>query len=119
MRNERGCSLIEVLIASTILAIGVVSLAQLFTVAVASNLGATHRTHAVMLAAQKLEELRSLDFGAELRDGTADHVGEYTRRWSVTPLPANPDATLIVDVLVTWNESIVASLATMKAKRAQ
>ena len=115
--GEHGCSLIEALIATTILAIGVASLAQLFTLAVGSNISATHRTRAVMLAAQKLEELRALDWGTG--PGGADAVGEYTRRWSVDPLPGNPGNAVVIDVVVTWNQSQVGHLATIKSRRAQ
>ena len=118
MSNQRGFSLIEVLMATTILAIGVVSLAQLFTLAVGSNLAATHRTRAAMLAAQKIEELRALDWGAALESGGTDGVGEYSRRWSVGPLPGNPDNAAVIDVVVTWNRSQVGHLATIRSRRA-
>lgn len=121
MRNHReqsGCSLIEVLVATTLLAIGVASLTQLFILAIGSNLASTHRTRAAMLAAQKLEELRSVGWGAELRGG-ADGVGEYARHWSVDPLPGNPDMAVIIDVVVSWNRSPVGHLATIKSRRAR
>lgn len=116
--GQRGCSLIEVLIATTLLAIGVASLTQLFMLAIGSNLASTHRTRAAMLAAQKIEELRSVGWGSELRSG-ADGVGEYTRHWSVDPLPGNPDMAVIVDVVVRWNRSRVGHLATIRSRRAQ
>lgn len=116
--GERGCSLIEALIATTILATGVASLAQLFTLAIGSNLSATHRTHAAMLAAQKIEELRGLEWAASLETAGADRVGEYTRRWSVDPLPGSPDSAVIIDVVVSWNQSRMGHLATIKARRA-
>ena len=106
------------LIATTILAIGVASLAQLFTLAIGSNLASTHRTRAAMLAAQKLEELRALDWGSGLHRG-ADAVGQYTRRWSADPLPEHPDTALVIDVVVTWNQSQVGHLATIKSRRAR
>lgn len=115
--DERGCSLIEALIATTILAIGVASLAQLFTLAVGSNISATHRTHAAMLAAQKIEELRALDWGAVVQSGSADAIGEYTRRWRVDPLPANPDNAVTIDVVVAWNRSEVGHLVTIRSRR--
>ena len=106
------------LVATTILAIGVASLTQLLTLAIGSNLASTHRTRAAMLAAQKLEELRSVGWGPELQGG-ADGIGEYTRQWSVDPLPGNPDMAVIVDVVVSWNQSRVGHLATIKSRRAQ
>ena len=104
--------------ATTILAIGVASLTQLFMLATGSNLASTHRTRAAMLAAQKLEELRAAGWGSELESG-ADGVGEYTRHWSVDPLPGNPDMAVIIDVVVSWNRSQVGHLATIKSRRAQ
>ena len=106
------------LVATTLLAIGVASLTQLVMLAIGSNLASTHRTRAAMLAAQKLEELRSVGWESELQSG-ADGVGEYTRRWSVDPLPGNPDMAVIIDVVVSWNRSQVGHLATIKSRRAQ
>lgn len=100
------------------LAVGVASLAQLFTLAVGSNIAATHRTHAAMLAAQKLEELRALEWDAAFQSGGADGVGEYMRRWSIDPLPGNPDTAVVIDVVVTWNQLQVGHLATIKSRRA-
>lgn len=116
--GERGCSLIEALIATTILAVGVASLAQLFTLAIGSNLSATHRTRAALLAAQKLEELRALEWNAALQAAGADGRGEYTRRWSVEPLPGRSDTAVVIDVVVIWNRSQVGHLATIKSRRA-
>jgi Tfp pilus assembly protein PilV len=114
---ERGCSLIEALIATTILAMGVASLAQLFTLAVGSNIAATHRTRAAMLAAQKVEELRSLGWEAVVQSAGADAIDAYTRRWRVDRLPANPDNAVTIDVAVTWNQSEVGHLATIRSRR--
>ena len=115
--GEQGCSLIEALIATTILAVGVASLAQLFTLAVASNISATHQTHATILAAQKLEELRALGWEAMVQSASADAIDEYTRRWRVDPLPANRDNAVIIDVVVAWNRSEVGHLTTIRSRR--
>ena len=153
--SASGFSLIEVLIATLILAIALVSLAQLFAMSTRSNLGARNTTHTAVLAPQKLEELRSLtwgfdtqglpisdtttntavspetpaggtglspspagslgdntdgyvdyvdQFGGKLGGGTAPPAGTvYVRRWSVEPLPNNPNNTLILQVLVFRN----------------
>jgi prepilin-type N-terminal cleavage/methylation domain-containing protein len=115
-RGNHGCSLIEVLIATTILAVGVASLAQLFTLAIASNLDAGRRTRAVMLASQKVEEIRSLDWDVTLQRG-GDRVGEFTRQWSVEPLSGNPENAALVDVVVMWNQSPVGRLVTVRSRR--
>ena len=153
--GESGFSLIEVLIATLILAIALVSLAQLFALSTKSNMGARNTTYTAVLAQQKLEELRSLTWGFDTLglpisdtttntavspetpaggtglapspsgslganiDGYVDYVGQfgnklggggappagtvYVRRWSVEPLPSNPNNTLILQVLVFRN----------------
>ena len=56
-RQERGLTLIEVLIAATVLALALLSLAPMFTSAVRSNASAMQLTSANTLAREKLEEL--------------------------------------------------------------
>lgn len=56
-RRERGLTLIEVLVAATILAIALLGLAPMFTGAVRSNASANQLTNANTLAREKLEEL--------------------------------------------------------------
>lgn len=56
-RTERGLTLIEVLLAATILALALLALAPMFTNAVRSNASAMQLTSANTLAREKLEEL--------------------------------------------------------------
>lgn len=150
-RND-GFSLLEVMVATAMLATALVSLAQLFALSTRSNIGSRNTTYAAVLAQQKLEELRSLAWGfdqvglpisdittdttvtpeqpiggtglspsgATLQANTPGYVDYidsfgnklgsggappnnaiYTRRWSIEPLPTNPNNTLILQVLVT------------------
>ena len=153
--SAAGFSLIEVLVATMLLALALVSLAQLFALSTRSNIGARDTTFTAVLAQQKLEELRALTwgydtlglplsdistntavspetatggtglapsppgslgtntngyvdyvdrFGAKLGGGTSPPSNTvYVRRWSVEPLPANPNNTLILQVLVFRN----------------
>jgi type II secretory pathway pseudopilin PulG len=153
--GEAGTTLVEVLVATMLLATGVLTMAQLFMASTATNLNARNDTFATVLAEQKMEQLRSLTWGFDqnglpvsdfasdttvepLSDsggtglqpspasslqtnttGYVDHVGStgqivgngqappatavYTRRWSIEPLPTNPNNTLIIQVLVTPN----------------
>lgn len=56
-RRERGLTLIEVLVAATILALALLGLAPMFTGAVRTNASANQLTNANTLAREKLEEL--------------------------------------------------------------
>ncbi len=58
-----GFSLIEVTVASGILAGALVTLAQLFATSVATNRAAQASTYTAILAAQKMEQLRALSWG--------------------------------------------------------
>ena len=151
--KESGFSLVEVMVATGLLATAIVTLAQLFALSTQTNVASRSTTYASVLAEQKIEELRALAWGfdtqglalsdtttnttvspqtptggkglspsssASLQENTpgfVDYVdaygnklgtGEnppdnaiYIRRWSITPLPTNPNNTLVIQVLVT------------------
>jgi type II secretory pathway pseudopilin PulG len=148
--NERGFSLIEVMLATLVLVTGVIGTAQMFVIAIRSNMAAQRGTYTATLAQEKMEQLRSLAWGFDpvglpisdyttdvsvdppVNNGTGlspspgnalsanvngyvdyiDRYGRslggganmptatvYVRRWSVEPLPSNPNNTLILQVL--------------------
>lgn len=149
--GEGGFSLLEVLVASTIMAVALTTLAQLFVVSTNANHGAKATTYAAVLAEQKMEQLRGLAWGFDnlglpitdistniakvpeepaggtglapggsvaqnvigycdyldmygnaLGTGITPPAGTvYIRRWSIEPLPTNPNNTLVLQVLVT------------------
>jgi Tfp pilus assembly protein PilV len=96
---NRGFALLEALVASTLLVVGVLSLAQIFTLAARADITAHRLTMASLLAAQKVEELRSLPWSVSAEG--VDRVQEFTRRWSVTPLGIDPSSTAVIRVSVT------------------
>ena len=150
---DRGFSILEVLMATTILTVGLAALAQLFAISTRANFSAKATTTAAILAQQKMEQLRGLTWGFDtlglplsdytsdttvlpeaptggkglspsptdvlksnqdgycdfldrygypLGGGTAPPAGTvYIRRWSVEPLPTNPNNTIVLQVLVT------------------
>jgi type II secretory pathway pseudopilin PulG len=152
-RAEAGFSIIEVMVATSLLASALVALAQLFAIATATNQAARNSTLTMVLAEQKIEQLRALQYtfdnaGLPIQDtetdlavyppaatggkGLAphtdntlqantdgyvdylDHWGRtlgggtvipgntaFIRRWSVEPLPTNPNNVVILQVLVT------------------
>ena len=152
-KSEAGFSIVEVLVATGLLASALVALAQLFAIATTANAAARNSTITMMLAEQKIEQLRALQYtfdraalpvqdiqtdlavyppaatgGKGLSPHTEntlqantdgyvdylDHYGRtlgggtvvpdntaYIRRWSVEPLPTNPNNVIILQVLVT------------------
>jgi Tfp pilus assembly protein PilV len=109
-----GFSLVEVLIATGLLATVIASLAQLFAVATRANLDAGDTTWATVLAAQKIEELRAEPFPGPFVDQSVDYLDSggnrlddpgsmrpaYTRRWWIEPLSSAPDNTIAITVSV-------------------
>jgi Tfp pilus assembly protein PilV len=109
--SERGCSLVEVLVALGIVAGGVAAVAQLMALGAAVNRVARQTTSAVVLAQQKMEELgpaaaTGVDPSppgtlAQNIDGYSDTVaGVFTRRWSIDPMPGNADGAIVLQVAV-------------------
>ena len=149
--DASGFSLLETLIATFLLAGGVLASAQMFLLATRSNSSSMQTTYTATLAQEKMEQLRSLAWGFDnlglpVQDyttnigvdppvdngvgltpspdnalsanvqGYVDFIGRYgeslgggpqvpegtvyVRRWSVEPLPTNPNNTLILQVLV-------------------
>lgn len=158
--KEAGFSLVETLIATGLMVTAVVALAQLFAISTQANAAGRNSTYAAILAEQKMEQLRGLNWGFDLIglplsdvtsntaafealgncaavttgagvgltpspagsltanvDGYVDYVDvdgcglgggtdpppqtAFIRRWSIEPLPTNPNNTLILQVLVT------------------
>jgi Tfp pilus assembly protein PilV len=96
-RND-GFSLIEAILAGSLLAVGILALVQLLAVAAQGAAVAERVTAAAILAAQKIEELRSAPCCVAAEG--ADRIGEYTRAWSVRPLPADPAEAVVIQVSV-------------------
>ena len=97
MRVSRGFSLLEVLVATTIMLVGVAGLAQSFVLASRANRAAHTTTVAVLLAQQKMEQLRALTWrfdaaGAAVGDATTDLTvvpEAATGGTGLTPSPAD------------------------------
>lgn len=121
MRTEKGFSLIEVLIASTVFAIGLLALVGAQLVSIRSNQGNYNFTAATNLVEQQLEELRAGGSPALVNgaDGPLDAFGytleEYpdppdenkflfNRTWTCNPGNPPLDTPCMVEVQVTWVE---------------
>jgi type II secretory pathway pseudopilin PulG len=81
-RGDAGFSLVETIVATAILATSLVALAQLFAISVKTNAGARNTTFAIVLAQQKIEQLRALTWGF---DTLGLPITDTTTNTSVSP----------------------------------
>lgn len=108
--NEKGFTLIEVMIAITILAIGLLAVAATPIMVMSGNSRAQRITEASFGAMDRLEQLMVLDNSAtELTAGnhsaTVTQGGvTYTVSWVVTNLDTSRKQ---VDVTVQWSEGLL------------
>ncbi len=104
-QNNRGFSLIEVMVALGIFSIGILAVASMQISAAQGNLSARMRTEAVTLASERLEILNSKGYNHnDLSPGThTDSTNDvYLLEWTVTE-----DTTLktkTIALTVTWND---------------
>jgi prepilin-type N-terminal cleavage/methylation domain-containing protein len=133
MRRDSGFTLVEVLVATTMVAVAVGGLGYMWSAAAGVNRSAKRSTYAALLAAEKMEELRALPLDdpalaasppEALRtdaEGYYDAPLEgYRRRWLVAPLPSYPLDARVLHVLV-WSagDPGEASLVTIKTRKVE
>jgi type II secretory pathway pseudopilin PulG len=108
---DRGSTLVEVLVATTCLVGALAYAAQVYGVAGEAGRRARRITSATVLAQAKLEELVSTSNDALVVDspaaaldtdipGSFDVVDGFVRRWALAALPSQPDAAVVIQVLV-------------------
>ena len=105
--NERGFTLIEVLIAFVLLTVALVSMAELMAITLRMQQLGRNQTAAARMAQDKIDELMTQNFttsaqvsiGGSLTADVANHfdvptlngvVQPYRRRWTVAAGPADP-----------------------------
>ncbi len=86
-RNERGFTLIEVLVATVILVIGLIGVAGLLTSVMQANRGAMNRTRAQQILVEKVAQFHSTAYANLASGSDQDTVGGvvFTRQWTVNP----------------------------------
>jgi prepilin-type N-terminal cleavage/methylation domain-containing protein len=107
-KMNRGFTLIEVMIAMAIFAIGILAVGSMQLSNTKNNTTGNITTQATMLARQKLEELKTVSDVTTLTSGTdpnnpidvdGNTGGIYTREWIVTnPLGGNTSRQIEVSV---------------------
>ena len=117
-QNARGFTLIEVLMAMTIFAIGILALAGLQARYIGANAAARMQTEATALATRYLEWLQSLPYEhPELRPGGEyhDRSGAYRVSWSVreNEIPAGTKTIRIAVTPDNVRSRVMVRLSTM------
>jgi prepilin-type N-terminal cleavage/methylation domain-containing protein len=133
---QRGFSLIETIVATSILATALVALAQLVGTGVQSGAAARARTATTLMAEQKMEQIRALPWdviaamppdvidyldaaGSERCSGASSPCGDavYVRRWSAVPAPFSSGVLIIeVDVRPVGKGHGSTTLVTARAR---
>lgn len=100
--NERGFTIVEVLIAMVILTVALVSIAELMAITIRMQMLGRNQTQAARLAQDKIDELMSQNFttnasvaiGGSLTADVANYFDDpstlYKRRWQVSAGPVDP-----------------------------
>jgi prepilin-type N-terminal cleavage/methylation domain-containing protein len=104
-RGQEGFTLIEAIMATAILVVGLAAVSNLIFVAISSNTLGNRMTTASFLASQKMEQLRSIPFDDPAmvdsaanslqvdqalfnEDNTVERVGNFHTRWNITTVGA-------------------------------
>jgi Tfp pilus assembly protein PilV len=107
--SEGGFTLVEVLVSTFILTIGMVSIAGLLAVTIQAQVGARESARSTRLAQEKVDELMKLNFtaadvsvGGSLTANVANHnevpIPGVTLRWVVAAGPTDDTRVLTVRV---------------------
>lgn len=133
--RAEGFSLVEVMVATCVVAVGLVSLVQLALLAQAANRSASLVTVAALLAQNKMEQLRGFDwpdasdncceyfdvYGGGLPDGGGLPVGTaFVRRWTIEAVAALPESARVLQVWVTPARGAApVRLVSIRSRRAE
>lgn len=106
LHPRRGFTLIEVMVALVMFAIGSLGMAALTAFIMRANRSDTNRTRASASIRQKIEEFQSLDYDLITSGADVDTLGGvvFDRTWTVTP---DSPAELLshIELVATWSDA--------------
>ena len=116
LKNSRGFTLVEALIATVIVSIGFLGLSTLTTSAIRSLSLSNHRTTAATLVQDKLEEIKNDSYikvtSAKYNTEDYNTMAEYLPYRRVVTITAGPEPnTITITVTVSWKEVVQGSHA--------
>lgn len=111
--DDRGFTLVEVLIAGTLLAVALLAIASMFPTAYSNVEYGGRRTKAVTLAQQKMEALRAGNFPPSTTGSPETVDGIYTRAWTVSVSGVAPNQVATVTVTVSWSSVLGSKPVTL------
>ena len=132
-QSSSGFTIVEVIVASSVLMAVWLAMARLLVLTTAANTGARAVMEATTLAVDKMEQLRALPFDDPAFahspplalttnvEGYYDVLdARYIRRWVIEPLASYPGAALSIQVYVVRTAGVgEARLATIKSRRVE
>ena len=98
--NDQGLTLLEILVAITVLCVGLLAVAMLFPTSSGNIDYGGNMSQATALAQEKMEQLRNTSF-ASIAGGNDAPTG-YTRTWTVSDAGSTPYRLRTVTVTVSW-----------------
>jgi len=104
-QNDRGFTLIEIIVAVFMLTIALLSLVSVTVIVIKGNAFSKTMTAATTLARDKMEELKNTDYSSVTSSASTETVQNmYQRSWTVTTdSPAANMKTVVVTVNWSWN----------------
>jgi type IV pilus assembly protein PilV len=120
VKSQRGFTIVEVLVALSIMSLGMIGILALQKAATSASGYSRRATEAAVLAEDRLEELRTLPItsvtdGSDTVDaaGTATDDGLFDRTWTLV----TAGTTATITVRVAWNEADGAHAITFRTLR--
>jgi prepilin-type N-terminal cleavage/methylation domain-containing protein len=104
-RDERGFTIVEVLVAAAILVIGVVGVSGAFSVAFTDVVASSGESKATAYARQQMEVLRNQPYSTTAAGADVPEP-QFNRNWNTVVVPGTlpPNQVVTITVTVTWRQ---------------
>ena len=99
--NDRGMTLLEILVAITVLCVGLLAVAVMYPTSSTNIDYGGSMSLGTALAQEKIEEFRNLSFDS-ITAGNDAPTGGYTRTWTVSDAGTAPFRLRTLAVTVSW-----------------